>query len=102
MATFMDRHLWRTMPSATLRQLLADRRAGAVDARGAGPLGYWIEDAALYCLLRAPALEAAYQHHVDHQLASEGMHALTGVREALPLTADEHAAVVSFIQTTWH
>ena len=75
---------------------------GLVNERGAQPLGCWLTDEAIYCVLRSPGQEVFWQHHADHNLACDDVHPIAGadmdivravIAELWP--GDQHVAVAS-------
>ena len=56
----------------------AEAAQGLVEEHGAQPLGYWLTDGVISCVLRAPSLEAFCRHHADHGLPCDDVHPIAG------------------------
>ena len=78
MPTFIDRHRFAAVPSAVRQQMHLEVVQGLVDEHGAQPLGHWLTDGVIYCVLRAPSQEAFCRHHADHGLPCEDIHQIAG------------------------
>jgi Protein of unknown function (DUF4242) len=78
MPTFIDRHPFAAVPRAVRRQMYLEAMRGLVDEHGAQPLGYWLTDGAIYCVLRAPREEAFCRHHADRGLPCDDVHPIAG------------------------
>jgi hypothetical protein len=78
MPTFIDRHPFAAVPGAVRQQLYLEAVQGLVDKHGAQPLGHWLADEVIYCVLRAPSREAFCRHHADHGLPCDDVHPIAG------------------------
>jgi hypothetical protein len=78
MPTFIDRHRFAAVPSAVRQQMQLEAAHGLVDAHGAQPLGHWLVDGVIYCVLRAPSQQAFCRHHADHRLPCDDVHPIAG------------------------
>ena len=78
MPTYIDRHPFAAVPRAVRQQLYLEAMRGLVDEHGAQPLGQWFTDGAIYCVLRAPSLEALCQHHAERGLPCDDVHPIAG------------------------
>ena len=74
MPTFIDRHRFAAVPSAVRHQLHLEAARGQVDEHGARPLGHWITNGVLYCVVRAPSREAFCRHHAERGLPCDDVH----------------------------
>jgi hypothetical protein len=52
---------------------------GQVDEHGAQPLGHWLTDGVIYCVLRAPSREAVCRHHAERGLPCDDVHRIAGL-----------------------
>jgi hypothetical protein len=73
---FVDRHALTAIPSSVRRQLRVEARHQIRDQHGVRVLGQWIEDETIYCILDALDAAAACQHHADHGLPCDDLHAV--------------------------
>ena len=78
MPTFIDRHPFAAVPRPVRRQMFLEAARGLVDEHGVQPLGYWLTDGAIYCVLRAPSLEALCRHHAERGLPCDDVHPIAG------------------------
>jgi hypothetical protein len=78
MPMFIDRHPFAAVPSAVRQQMYLEAVQRLVDEHGVQPLGHWLADGVLYCVLRAPSLQAVCQHHADHNLPCDDVHPIAG------------------------
>ena len=74
---------------------------GLVDQHGAQPLGHWVTDGVIYCVLRAPSEEAVCRHHADRGLPCDDLHPLTGLRGSHPLSPQEKQIVQAVAAKLW-
>ena len=102
MPTFIDRHALTAVPSAVRHQLRLEVLHGLVDASGAVPLGHWLEDGYLYCVVEVPAQDALRQHHAARGLSCDDVHPIGGLRGMHPLTEAEQVIVSAAIDELWH
>ena len=101
MPTFIDRHPLASVPSATRHQLHLEAAYGLVDSHGVQPLGHWITDGVIYCVVRAPSREALCQHHAERGLSCEGVHLIAGLRGRPSLSGAEAKLVRAAIAERW-
>ena len=102
MPTFIDRHRAATVPHQVRRQLTQEARDGHLDVHGVRPIGHWLEDGWLYCVLEAPNLTALCQHHDAHGLACNTVRELDGLHGSRPIPTEDHERVRAAIETYWH
>ena len=69
------------------QQMQLKAAQGVVAEHGAQPLGHWLLDGVIYCVLRAPSLEAFCRHHADHGLPCDDVHPIAGADMDLVRTA---------------
>ena len=101
MPTFIDRHPFAAVPRPVRRQMFLEAARGLVDEHGVQPLGYWLTDGAIYCVLRAPSLEELCQHHADRGLPCNDLHPIAGLRGSHPLSAEETQIVRAVLADLW-
>jgi hypothetical protein len=89
MPTFIDRHPAAAVPRAVRHQMYLEAVDGLVDTHGVQPLGHWLTDGVIYCVLQAPGAEAVCQHHADHGLPCDDGHPIAGLRGSHPLSVQE-------------
>ena len=102
MPTFIDRHSLTAIPRATRNQLHVEATHALTDVSGARPLGHWIEDGVIYCILEAPDEEAVCRHHQARSLSCDDVHRLPGLRELRPTSREDQAVVRAAIHALWH
>jgi Protein of unknown function (DUF4242) len=98
---FVDRHLSSSVDPAVRRKMLLEVLQGTRDPSGALPIGHWVEDQVMYCLLDAPDVEAICRHHGARGLACDDVHpveALAGIR---PMSFQENQVVRAAIGQIW-
>jgi hypothetical protein len=66
------------------------------------PLGHWLEDGVIICVLDAPDAEAVCRHHAAHALACDDLHAIDGLALTRPLTDHDEAILRAEIVRIWH
>jgi Protein of unknown function (DUF4242) len=97
---YIDRHSLATIPSAIQQRMHREAMRGSVDQHGVQPLGHWVTDRAIYCVLRAPSEEAARRHHAERGLPRDELRPVTGLRDSPPLEAKE-AQIVRAVLNRW-
>ena len=102
MLTFIDRHVLLEVPAEIRYQMHLEAVHGVVDESGAVPLGHWIEDSYMYCVLAGPDQDAVCQHHLRRGLPCDEIHPITGLRGVRPLTGTEEQRVRARINELWH
>jgi hypothetical protein len=102
MPTFIDRHPAATVSPEQRRRLTQEARAGQPDIGGARPIGHWLEDGWLYCVLEAPDLAAVCEHHHAHGLACTSVRGLDGLDGSRPISRADHERVRAAIGNYWH
>ena len=102
MPTFIDRHPFQVMPTGVRHQLLLEVRHQLRDARGLRPLGQWIEDETIYCVVEAPNDHAVCEHHAERGLPCDDLHAITDLEGQYPLSERDQAVVRAAIERLWH
>ena len=100
MPTFIDRHPFAAVPRPVRRQMFLEAARGLVDEHGVQPLGYWLTDGAIYCVLRAPSQAAFCRHHTERGLPCDELRPVTGPRGSRPLGAKE-AQIVRVVLNRW-
>jgi hypothetical protein len=73
---------------------------GLVDQHGARPLGHWVTDRVMYCVLRAPSEEAVRRYHAERGLPCDELRPVTGLGGSPPLGAKE-ALIVRAVLNRW-
>jgi hypothetical protein len=102
MATFIDRHPDLSIPRAVRRQMTEEARRSQVDPHGVRPVGHWLEDGSIYCVLEAPDGEAVVRHHADHSLECADLHEIPGLHGSRPVPIEDDQAVRAAIAHYWH
>ena len=74
MPTFIDRHPFAAVPRPVRRQMFLEAARGLVDEHGARPLGHWITNGVIYCVVRAPSQEVFCRHHAERGLPCDDVH----------------------------
>ena len=97
---YIDRHSLATIPSAIQQQMHREAMRGIVDQHGAQPLGHWVTDRVIYCVLRAPSEEAVRRYHAERGLAGDEPRPVTGLDGSRPLGAKE-AQIVRAVLNRW-
>jgi hypothetical protein len=87
---------------AVRHQLQLEAAHGIRDVSGTLPLGHWLEDGTIYCLLEAPDEEAVCRHHRGRGITCNDMHPLPGLSATRPLTGRDRLAIMAAIQHLWH
>ena len=77
-----------------------DLYRGIVDEHGVQPLGHWVTDRVIYCVVRAPSQEAVCRHHAERGLPCDELRPVTGLRGSHPLGAKE-AQIVRAVLNRW-
>jgi Protein of unknown function (DUF4242) len=98
--TYIDRHSLATIPRAVQQQMHREALCGSVDQHGVQPLGHWVTDRVIYCVLRAPSQEAVCRYHATHGLACDELRPVTDLRGSYPLGPKE-AQVVRAVLNRW-
>jgi hypothetical protein len=99
---FLDRHAVTDISSAVRQQLHLEAVHNKRDRNGALPLGHWVEDGTIYCVLDAPDAHAVCLHHHDRGLNCDDLHALPEISGTRPLTGTDEAIVRAEIARIWH
>jgi hypothetical protein len=102
MPTFIDRHHATTVSHELRRRLTEEARSGQRDAGGARPVGHWLEDGWLYCVLVAPNMGAVCEHHEAHGLAHTTVREMDGLHGRRPISSEDHELVRAAIENYWH
>src|ERR687885_516429 len=100
MPTFIDRHPLATIPRAIQQRMHREAMRGSVDQHGVQPLGHWVTDRLIYCVLRAPSEEAVRRYHAERGLPHDELRLVTGLRDSPPLGAKE-AQIVRAVLNRW-
>jgi hypothetical protein len=77
MPTYIDRHPLTAVPRAVRNQMHLEAVQGLIDKHGAQPLGHWVTDGVIYCVLRAPSEAAVCRHHADRGLPCDDLHPIS-------------------------
>jgi Protein of unknown function (DUF4242) len=102
MPTFIDRHRAAAVSHEQRRRLTEEARAGQLDPGGARPIGHWLEDGWLYCVLEAPNIDAVSEHHHAHGLACASVREIDGLDGSRPISRADHERVRTAIGNYWH
>jgi hypothetical protein len=97
---YIDRHPLAIIPRALQQQMHREAMRGSVDQHGAQPLGHWVTDRVIYCVLRAPSEEAVRRYHAERGLPCDELRPATDLRGSRPLGAKE-AQVVRAVLNRW-
>ena len=101
MSIFLDRHAAGAVSGAVQYQIHREAMLGIRDPSGAVPLGHWLTDGTMYCLLDAPDELAVCRHHETRGLDCQEVHQLTGLDLARPLSDDDRETVRGEIARIW-
>jgi hypothetical protein len=101
-AIFIDRHLVVEIDPAIRNQMHVEALEGRRDPTGTLPLGHWVEDGTIYCVVDAPDAEAVCRHHQDRGIGCNELHPVDGLTGGFPLTGSDRALVVAEIKRLWH
>jgi hypothetical protein len=101
MPTFVDRHPVTLVPSALRQRLYLEARQHVLDPHGVQPVGCWIEDGAIYCIVVASTDQAVCQHHADRGLACDELHELRQLDGRAPTDDEDLAKVRAVIRQLW-
>src|SRR4051794_15861854 len=101
MPVFFDCHPLTTVPSATLDFIHVEGVQGLIDRSGTQPLGNWVENEVIYCVVYAPDEQAVCQHHADRGLRCEDLHRLDEVRCRWPISSSDRHIVRAAIAGLW-
>jgi Protein of unknown function (DUF4242) len=102
MEIFIDRHRIEEIDPAARRQLQMEADRSIRDVSGTLPLGHWVEDGAIFCLLEAPDEDSICQHHRDRGVPCEDPHALSGITGVRPLSGTDRLRIAAAIRRIWH
>jgi hypothetical protein len=101
-ATFIDRHRVSEVDPSVRYQLHLEAVHGIRDPSGALPLGHWVEDGAIYCVIDARDEDSVRQHHAARGIAANDLHRISGLPGARPLSLAEEQVVRDEIKRLWH
>ena len=101
MPIFVDRHLTTEVDPVVRRRMLLEALHGVHDPSGALPVGHWVEDEVIYCLLDAPDVEAICRHHRDRGLSCDDVHLIAGLTASRPLSDATKEIVRTNIGQLW-
>jgi hypothetical protein len=101
MSIFLDRHAASAVSGAVQYQMHREALAGIRDASGAVPLGHWLQDGTMYCLLDAPEKLAVCRHHEARGLGCQDVHQVVGLHLERPLSDVDKESVRSEIARIW-
>jgi uncharacterized protein DUF4242 len=101
-AMFIDRHRIADIDPAVRHQLQLEAEHGIRDVSGSMPIGHWVEDGTIYCLIDAPDEDACCQHHRDRGLSCDELHRLDGISLSRPLSGRDRLAIMAAIKHLWH
>jgi len=102
MPTFIDRHRAETISHEQRRRLTEEARADHPDAGGARPIGHWLEDEWVYCVLEAPNIAAVCAHHHGHGLSCASVREMDELDGSRPISPADHERVRAAIGNYWH
>lgn len=102
LSTFIDRHPLTAVPGAVRQQIHLEAVHGLTDVSGTRPLGHWVEDGVIYCVLAAPSQQAVCRHHAERGLPCDDLHPVEGLRTTRPFSAEDEARVRMAIAHLWH
>ena len=100
MPTYIDRHPLATIPSAIQHRMHREAMRDIVDEHGVQPLGHWVTDRVIYCVMRAPSREAVCRYHANRGLPCDELRPVAGLRGSQPLGAKE-AQIVRAVLNRW-
>jgi hypothetical protein len=97
---YIDRHPLAAIPSALQQQMHQEAMRSSVDQHGVQPLGHWVTDRVIYCVLRASSEEAVRRYHAERGLSCDELRPVTGLRDSPPLGPKE-AQIVRAVLNRW-
>ena len=89
------------MQSKVRQQLQFETEHGIRDVSGTLPLGHWVEDGTIYCVLEAPDEDACRQHHHTRGLQSDDLHRLEDIKPTRPISGSDRVAIMAAIRNLW-
>lgn len=101
MGTFIDRHHVEAIDPAVRRQLQFEALHGIREASGTLPLGHWVEDGIIYCLIEAADEDAVRRHHRARGVSCDDLQPVPGLTGERPLSGDDRLLVVGEIRRSW-
>jgi hypothetical protein len=99
---FLDRHAVDDVNPVVLYLVHLEADSGWRDGSGTKPIGQWLADGAIHCLLEAPDVEALHRHHNARDLGCGEVYPVVGLSGELPLTTSDLAIVRSEIARIWY
>jgi hypothetical protein len=102
MAIFIDRHPDMSIPHAARQQMFEEARRSMIGPYGVRPLGHWLEDDGVYCLIEAPSAEAVVHHHAAYGVSCDDLHEIAGLLGTRPTPAEDDQLVRASIAMFWH
>ena len=102
MPTFIDRHPIKSISLAARRQMHLEAVRGIRDPSGTLPLGQWLEDGAVFCVLEAPDGEAVCRHHTARCVACDDVQLIERVTARRPLSDTDGTILRAEIVRIWH
>src|SRR5438067_8792689 len=102
LATFIDRHRVKDLTPAVQHQFRIEARDGIRDPSGTVPLGHWLEDGKLFCVLVAPDEAAVCEHHHARGVDCDSLHRVSDSDLARPLSDHDRELVDAAISRFWN
>lgn len=98
---FIDRHRIADIDPAVRRQLQFEAEHALRDQTGTLPLGHWVQDGTIYCIIEAPDADAVCRHHRQRAVACDDLHELSGTSAKRPLSGEDRAVIMAAIRHLW-
>ena len=102
MPTFIDRHPITSISLAARHQMHLEAVRGVRDPSGTLPLGHWLADGAVFCVLEAPDAEAVCRHYTAPGVACDDVQLIERVTARRPLSDKDETILRAEIVRIWH
>jgi hypothetical protein len=83
------------------QQMQREVRRGIVDAHGVRPIGTWVRDGVIYCIVVAPDETAVCEHHADRGLRCDDLHPIEALSEQQAVDAAVRDRIQDVIAQLW-
>jgi hypothetical protein len=97
-AIFIDRHRIGDMQPGVRYQLQLEAQHCVRDVSGALPVGHWVEDGTIYCVLDADDEDQCCQHHRARGLSCDDLRRLDGISLSRPLSGKDRLSIMAAIE----
>ena len=101
MPTFIDRHPVNAVSPDLRQRLYLEARNKQLDPCGARPVGNWIEDGTIFCIIEAPTKDVMCEHHMERGLPCDDAHEIANLQQLAPPTEQDQRMVRAAISALW-